>query len=33
MVTEIEAARLLVYPAAWAKDQVNLNNGRNVAMY
>ena len=33
MVTEIEAARLLVYQAAWAKDQGNLNNGRDVAMY
>ena len=32
MVAEIEAARLLVYQAAWAKDQGNLNNGRDVAM-
>jgi glutaryl-CoA dehydrogenase (non-decarboxylating) len=32
MVTEIEAARLLVYQAAWAKDQGNPNNGRDVAM-
>jgi glutaryl-CoA dehydrogenase (non-decarboxylating) len=32
MATEIEAARLLVYQAAWAKDQGNLNNRRDVAM-
>jgi glutaryl-CoA dehydrogenase (non-decarboxylating) len=32
MATEIEAARLLVYKAAWAKDQGRLNNGRDVAM-
>jgi glutaryl-CoA dehydrogenase (non-decarboxylating) len=32
MVTEIEAARLLVYKAAWAKDQGRLNNGLDVAM-
>ncbi len=32
MATEIEAARLLVYKAAWAKDQGHLNNGRDVAM-
>jgi len=32
MATEIEAARLLVYKAAWAKDQGNLNNGLDVAM-
>jgi glutaryl-CoA dehydrogenase (non-decarboxylating) len=31
MATEIEAARLLVYKAAWAKDQGNLNNGLDVA--
>jgi len=31
MSTEIEAARLLVYKAAWAKDQGNLNNGLDVA--
>jgi glutaryl-CoA dehydrogenase (non-decarboxylating) len=31
MSTEIEAARLLVYKAAWEKDQGNLNNGLNVA--
>jgi glutaryl-CoA dehydrogenase (non-decarboxylating) len=30
MATEIEAARLLVYKAAWAKDQGNLNNGLDV---
>ncbi|MBW2000607.1 MAG: acyl-CoA dehydrogenase family protein [Deltaproteobacteria bacterium] len=28
---EIEAARLLVYKAAWQKDQGNLNNGLEVA--
>ncbi|NNF99552.1 MAG: acyl-CoA dehydrogenase [Desulfobacteraceae bacterium] len=32
MATEIEAARLLVYKAAWGKDQGNLNNGLDVAM-
>ncbi len=32
MATEIEAARLLVYRAAWVKDQGKLNNGRDVAM-
>ena len=32
MSTEIEAARLLVYRAAWVKDQGNLNNGLDVAM-
>jgi glutaryl-CoA dehydrogenase (non-decarboxylating) len=32
MATEIEAARMLVYKAAWAKDQGRLNNGRDVAM-
>ncbi len=32
MVTEIEAARLLVYKAAWGKDQGKLNNGLDVAM-
>ncbi|RJQ58748.1 MAG: acyl-CoA dehydrogenase [Desulfobacteraceae bacterium] len=32
MATEIEAARLLVYKAAWVKDQGNLNNGLDVAM-
>lgn len=31
MVTEIEAARLLVYKAAWQKDQGNLGNGLEVA--
>ena len=31
MSTEIEAARLLVYKAAWAKDQGRLNNGMDVA--
>jgi len=31
MSTEIEAARLLVYKAAWSKDQGNLNNGLEVA--
>ena len=31
MATEIEAARLLVYKAAWAKDQGSLNNGLDVA--
>jgi glutaryl-CoA dehydrogenase (non-decarboxylating) len=32
MVSEIEAARLLVYKAAWVKDQGNLNNGLDVAV-
>ncbi len=32
MATEIEAARFLVYKAAWEKDQGNLNNGLDVAM-
>lgn len=32
MATEVEAARLLTYKAAWGKDQGNLNNGRDVAM-
>ena len=32
MATEIEAARLLVYKAAWGKDQGKLNNGLDVAM-
>jgi glutaryl-CoA dehydrogenase (non-decarboxylating) len=31
MSTEIEAARFLVYKAAWEKDQGNLNNGLGVA--
>jgi glutaryl-CoA dehydrogenase (non-decarboxylating) len=31
MSAEIEAARLLVYKAAWQKDQGNLNNGLDVA--
>ncbi len=31
MSTEIEAARLLVYKAAWEKDQGDLNNGLSVA--
>jgi glutaryl-CoA dehydrogenase (non-decarboxylating) len=31
MSTEIEAARLVVYKAAWVKDQGNLNNGLDVA--
>ncbi len=31
MSTEIEAARFLVYRAAWEKDQGNLNNGLDVA--
>jgi len=31
MVTEIEAARLLVYRAAWQKDQGQLNNALEVA--
>ena len=32
MATETEAARLLVYKAAWVKDQGKLNNGLDVAM-
>lgn len=32
MATEIEASRLLVYKAAWVKDQGKLNNGLDVAM-
>ncbi len=32
MATEIEAARMLVYKAAWAKDQGKINNGLDVAM-
>ncbi len=31
MATEIEAARLLVYKAAWVKDQGRLDNGLDVA--
>jgi glutaryl-CoA dehydrogenase (non-decarboxylating) len=31
MSTEIEAARLLLYKAAWVKDQGSLNNGLDVA--
>lgn len=31
MSSEIEAARLLVYKAAWAKDQGRMNNGLDVA--
>jgi glutaryl-CoA dehydrogenase (non-decarboxylating) len=31
MAAEIDAARLLVYKAAWAKDQGQLNNGLDVA--
>ena len=31
MSAEIEAARLLVYKAAWAKDQGHLDNGLDVA--
>jgi glutaryl-CoA dehydrogenase (non-decarboxylating) len=31
MATEIDAARLLVYKAAWVKDQGQLNNGLDVA--
>jgi len=31
MSAEIEAARLLVYKAAWVKDEGNLNNGLDVA--
>jgi glutaryl-CoA dehydrogenase (non-decarboxylating) len=32
MATDVEAARMLVYKAAWAKDQGKLNNGLDVAM-
>ena len=32
-LTEIEAARVLVYQATWAKDRENLSNGRDVVMY
>jgi glutaryl-CoA dehydrogenase (non-decarboxylating) len=32
MVCEVEAARLVVYKAAWQKDQGNLNNTVDVAM-
>ncbi|ADK85808.1 acyl-CoA dehydrogenase domain protein [Desulfarculus baarsii DSM 2075] len=32
MATEVECARLLVYRAAWQKDQGRLDNGREVAM-
>jgi glutaryl-CoA dehydrogenase (non-decarboxylating) len=32
LVVEIEAARLLVYKAAWQKDKGNLNNNLEVAM-
>ncbi len=31
MATDIDAARLLVYKAAWVKDQGKLNNGLDVA--
>lgn len=31
MATEVDAARLLVYRAAWRKDQGQLNNGLDVA--
>ncbi len=31
MATDIEAARLLVYKAAWQKDQGSVNNGYEVA--
>ncbi|MBF0209568.1 MAG: acyl-CoA dehydrogenase family protein [Desulfamplus sp.] len=31
MATDIDAARLLVYKAAWEKDQGELNNGLSVA--
>ncbi|MBU2026264.1 MAG: glutaryl-CoA dehydrogenase Acd [Pseudomonadota bacterium] len=31
MATEIESARLMVYKAAWQKDQGNLNNNLEVA--
>ena len=32
MATDIEASRLLVYKAAWEKDQGKVNNGLTVAM-
>lgn len=32
MATEVESARMLVYKAAWVKDQGKLDNGRDVAM-
>lgn len=32
MATAVESARLLVYKAAWEKDQGKLNQGRSVAM-
>jgi glutaryl-CoA dehydrogenase (non-decarboxylating) len=32
MICEVEAARLIVYKAAWQKDQGNLNNTLEVAM-
>ncbi|MBU1341415.1 MAG: acyl-CoA dehydrogenase family protein [Proteobacteria bacterium] len=32
MTAEIEAARLVTYKAAWAKDQGRLNNGLDVAL-
>ena len=31
MTTDVEAARLMVYKAAWQKDQGQLNNGMEVA--
>jgi len=31
MAAEIDAARMLVYKAAWVKDQGKLNNGLDVA--
>ncbi len=32
MTSQVEAARLVTYKAAWAKDQGRLNNGLDVAM-
>ncbi len=32
MAVQVEAARLMTYKAAWAKDQGQLNNGLDVAM-
>lgn len=32
MAVEVESARMLVYKAAWAKDQGKLDNGRDVAV-
>ncbi len=32
MATDLEAARLVTYKAAWAKDQGRINNGLDVAM-